>query len=315
MAEPPVFVGIDVAKAELVVALRPAGTQWTVPQTEAGWRALARRLRRLQPTLVLLEATGGLELPVVGELVAAQLPVAVINPRQVRDFAKATGRLAKTDPLDAALLARFAEAVRPTPRPLPDAATQALEALVTRRRQLVAMLTAEQNRLTSAPALLRPELQAHIRWLQRRLDSLDTELRAAIRSSPVWRVQDDLLQSAPGVGPVLATTLLGRVPELGTLSRQGIAALIGVAPWNRDSGTCHGARRCWGGRADVRAVLYMATLSAVRCNPVLRACYQRLRAAGKLKKLALVACMRKLLTILNAMVKHQTPWTPRLAEA
>ncbi len=315
MAEPGVFVGIDVAKAELAVAVRPAGTAWTVPQTEAGWRALARRLGRLHPTLVVLEATGGLEVPVVAILMTAGLPVAVINPRQARDFAKATGRLAKTDPLDAALLAHFADAVRPTPRPVPDAATRALETLVTRRRQLVGMLTAEQNRLASAPAALRPELQAHIRWLTRRLDHLDTDLRTAIESSPAWRVRDELLQSAPGVGPVCATTLLGRVPELGTLSRHGIAALVGVAPWSRDSGSCHGTRHCWGGRADVRAVLYMATLTAIRCNPVLRAHYQRLRAAGKLKKVALVACMRKLVTILNAMVKHQTPWTPRLADA
>jgi transposase len=309
------FVGIDVAKAECVVAVRPTGATWTVPQTEEGWATLTRRLQPLAPTLVLLEATGGLERPVTSVLAAAGLPVAVVNPRQVRDFAKATGTLAKTDAVDAAVLAHFAEAIRPIPRPVPDATTQTLAALVTRRRQLVEMCTAEENRLGSAPPPLRAGLRAHIRWLQRQLASLDTDLDQAIRSHPGWRVQDDLLRSAPGVGPVLSATLLGGLPELGTLSRRAIAALVGVAPWARDSGHRRRARRCWGGRADIRAVLYMATLAAVRWNPVLRAFYQRLLAAGKLKKVALVACRRKLLTILNAMVKTQTPWTPRLASA
>jgi transposase len=309
------FVGIDVAKAECVVAVRPTGTTWTVPQTEAGWRALATRLQALAPTLVLCEATGGLELPLASVLAAAGLPLAVVNPRQVRDFAKAKGLLAKTDALDAAVLAHFADAIRPVPRPVPDATTQTLAALVTRRRQLVEMCSAEENRVGSAPPPLRAGLRAHIRWLQRQLAALDTDLDQAIRTHPGWRVQENLLRSAPGVGPILSATLLGGLPELGTLSRGPIAALVGVAPWARDSGRHHGARRCWGGRADVRAVLYMATLAAVRCNPVLRAFYQRLLAAGKLKKVALVACMRKLLTILNAMVKTQTPWTPRLASA
>lgn len=307
------FVGIDVAKAECVVAVRPTGTTWTVPQTEAGWTALATRLQALAPTLVLCEATGGLELPLASVLAAAGLPLAIVNPRQVRDFAKAKGLLAKTDALDAAVLAHFADALRPRPRPVPDATTQTLAALVTRRRQLVEMRTAEENRLGSAPPALRASLQAHIRWLQRQLGALDTDLDRTIRTHPAWRVQDDLLRSAPGVGPILSVTLLGSLPELGTLSRGAIAALVGVAPWARDSGRHRGARRCWGGRADIRAVLYMATLAAVRCNPVLRAFYQRLLAAGKLKKVALVACMRKLLTILNAMVKTQTPWAPRLA--
>lgn len=315
MAEAPVFIGIDVAKAELAVAVRPTGTQWTVPQTEAGWAALATQLQALGPTLVLLEATGGLELPVTGILAAAGLPVAIVNPRQVRDFAKARGTLAKTDPVDAAVLAHFAAAVRPVPRPAPDAATQALAALVTRRRQLVEMLTAERNRLASAPRGLRARLQAHIRWLQRELGGLDADLQQAIRTSPCWRVQDDLLQSAPGVGPVLSATLLASLPELGTLSRRAIAALVGVAPWSRESGTRRGARRCWGGRGAVRAVLYMGTLAAVRHNAVLRAFYQRLRGVGKLKKVALVACMRKLLTILNAMLRHQKAWTPQATEA
>ena len=306
------FVGIDVAKAECAVAVRPTGTTWTIPQTEAGWATLATRLQALAPALVLCEATGGLALPLASVLAAAGLPVTVVNPRQVRDFAKAKGLLAKTDALDAALLAHFAEALRPVPRPVPDATTQTLAALVTRRRQLVEMATAEENRLGSAPPPLRARLQAHLRWLQRDLAALETDLTATIRTHPGWRVQDDLLQSAPGVGPILAVTLLGGLPELGTLSRGPIAALVGVAPWNRDSGRHRGSRHCWGGRADVRAVLYMATLAAVRCNPVLRAFYQRLLAAGKLKKVALVACMRKLLTILNAMVKTQTPWTPRI---
>ncbi len=308
MAEARVFVGIDVAKAELVVALRPEGTQWTVPQTEAGWTALALKLQALAPALVLLEATGGLEVPVAGTLATAGLPVAVVNPRQVRDFAKATGILAKTDGVDAHVLARFAEAVRPAPRPLPDAATRALEALVTRRRQLVEMLTEEQNRLATTPKPLRPRLQAHIRWLQRELGAVDTDLRETIQRHPCWRVQEDLLRSVPGVGPVLAVTLLAHLPELGHLSRRAIAALVGVAPWSRESGTWRGPRRCWGGRATIRPVLYMGTLAAIRHNPVLRAFYARLRQAGKLKKVAIVACMRKLLTILNAMMKRQQPW-------
>lgn len=310
MVEHPVCVGIDVAKAALDVAVSPTAERWTLAYTEREVAALVRRLTPLQPALVVLEATGGLEGPLVGALAAAGLPVVVVNPRQVRDFAKATGRLAKTDTLDAAVLAHFAATVRPTPRPLPDAATQTLAALVTRRRQLVGMLTAERNRLASAPRALRAEIQGHITWLQRRLGRLDEDLDQAIRTSPAWRAQDDLLQSAPGVGPVLSRTLLASLPELGALNRKAIAALVGVAPLNRDSGTLRGRRRVWGGRAAVRAVLYMGTLVAVRHNPVLRAFYQRLRAVGKLPKVALTACMRKLLTILNAMLKQQTRWNP-----
>ena len=310
MEAPPVFVGIDVAKATLDVAVSPTAERWTLTYTEREVAGLTTRLTGLAPALVVLEATGGLEQPLAGALAATGLPVVVVNPRQVRDFAKATGTLAKTDALDAAVLAHFAAAVRPPPRPLPDAATQSLAALVTRRRQLVEMLTAERNRLGSAPRALRAEIQAHITWLQRRLARLDTDLGQAIRTSPAWRVQDDLLQSVPGVGPVLATTLLASLPELGRLNRRAIAALVGVAPLNRDSGTCRGRRRVWGGRAAVRAVLYMGTLVAVRHNPVLRAFYQRLRAVGKLPKVALTACMRKLLTILNAMLKHQQRWNP-----
>ncbi len=301
-------VGVDVAKAELVVAVRPGGAQWSVPQTEAGWATLAQALEARAPALVVLEATGGLEVPVAGTLAAAGLPVAVVNPRQVRDFAKATGILAKTAAVDAPVLARFAEAVRPAPRPLPDAATQALAALVTRRRQLGAMLTGERNRLASTLKALRPRVQAPSRWLQRELGAVDADLRAAIHHHPCWRVQEDLLRTVPGVGPVLATTLLAQLPARGQLSRRAIAALVGVAPWSRESGGRRGPRRCWGGRAAVRPVLYMGTLVAIRHNPVLRAFYERLRQAGKLKKVAIVACMRKLLTILNAMMKHQQPW-------
>jgi len=313
MTDNDVFIGIDVAKTELVVAAHPTGAPWRVPQTEAGWAGLTTQLQALAPALVLLEATGGLELPVASALAGAGLPVAVVNPRQVRDFAKATGTLAKTDGVDATVLARFAAAVRPIPRPAPDAATQALDALVTRRRQLVEMLTAEQNRRASAPLAVRPRVDAHIRWLRRELGTVEADLQQAIRRHPCWRVQDDLLRSVPGVGPVCSVTVLAGLPELGHLSRRAIAALVGVAPWSRESGSWRGPRRCWGGRADVRAVLYMATLVGIRHNPVLRAFYERLRLAGKLKKVAIVACMRKLLTILNAMMKHQTPWAATAA--
>jgi len=306
----PVFVGIDVAKATLDVASLPSGLQAHIPYTDGELQALTARLAAVGPILIVCEATGGLEGPLVGALAAAGLPVAVVNPRQVRDFAKATGTLAKTDALDAAVLARFAAAIQPTPRPLPDAATQVLAALVARRRQLVEMLTMERNRLGSAPRVLRAELQAHIRWLERRITDLDTDLTHAIRTSPVWRVQEEILRSAPGVGPVLATTLLAHLPELGTVPGKQLAALVGVAPLSHDSGAWRGRRAIWGGRAQVRAVLYMGTLAAVRHNPVLREFYARLRAAGKLPKVALVACMHKFLTILNAMLKSQQRWNP-----
>ena len=313
MTAPPVFIGIDVSKDRLDLALRPTGERWTSPNTERGIRMVCRRLRTCAPALIVLEATGGLELPLTGALAAAGLPVVVVNPRHVRDFAKATGRLAKTDALDAAVLAQFAEAVRPPLRPLPDAATQALSALLLRRRQLIAMLTAEKNRLGLAPTPVRKGIAGHITWLEGRLADLDKELAHTIRESPLWREKDDLLQSTPGVGPVLARTLVAGLPELGTLTRQQIAALVGVAPLNRDSGRFRGTRRVWGGRAHVRAALYMSALVATRFNPVIRAFYQRLCAAGKIKKVALTACMRKLLTILNAMLKHQTPWTIQCA--
>jgi transposase len=314
MSEPQVFVGIDVSKAQLDVALRPTNDCWQVNHDEAGIVGLVERLRTVQPTLIVLEATGGLEVAVTGALAEAGLPVVVVNPRHARDFAKATGRLAKTDTLDARGLAHFAEAVRPTPRPLPEAQAHALSALLTRRRQLVQMLTAERRRLQSAPQQIRADIQAHITWLTRRLARTDDDVAAAIHASPLWRAKDEILQSTPGVGPILSRTLVAEVPELGVLNRQEIAALIGVAPFNRDSGTLRGKRAVWGGRAHVRAVLYMSTLAAVRHNAVLKAFYERLRAVGKAPKVALTACMRKLLTILNAMVKHQTPWHENYAD-
>ncbi len=309
----PTFVGIDVANDRLDVALRPTGDRWAIAHDEAGIATVVSRLRARPPVLVVMEATGGLEIPLTGALAAAGLPVVVVNPRQVRDFAKATGRLAKTDALDVAVLAQFAEAVRPALRPLPDAAAQALSALLTRRRQLLEMRTAEQNRLAHASPPVRTRIRAHLTWLERELTRTDDDLTQAVRESPLWRAKDDLLRSTPGVGPVLATTLLASLPELGTLTRKQIAALVGVAPLNRDSGTLRGRRTVWGGRAHVRAALYMSALAAIRCNPAIRDFYQRLCAAGKAKKVALTACMHTLLTILNAMVKHQTPWRENFA--
>jgi transposase len=314
MSAPQVFVGIEVSKAQLDVALRPTDDRWHVSTDEPGIATLIERLRTVQPTLVVLEATGGWEVPVTGALAEAGGPVVVVNPRHARDFANATGRLAKTDPLDARGLAHVAEAVRPPPRPLPDAQAQALSALLTRRRQRVQMLTAERRRLQSAPPRIRADIQAHITGRERRLAHTDDDLAAAIRSSPLWRAKDELLQSMPGVGPVLSRTLVAEVPELGLVNRKEIAALIGVAPFTYDSGTLRGKRAVWGGRAHVRAVLYMSTLAAVRHNPVLKAVDERLRAVGKAPKVALTACMRKLLTMLNAMLKHQTPWHENYAD-
>ncbi len=311
MTNTPVFVGIDVSKAQLDVAMRPEG-RFAVVNDEQGRAQLRERLQAVAPTLVVLEATGGVELPLTSALVLVGLPVVVVNPRQVRDFAKATGQLAKTDAIDAHVLARFAEVIRPELRPLPDEQTQALAALVTRRQQLIEMLTAEKNRLMSARPTIRKNLRAHIVWLERALQQADTDLAEAIRQSPVWREKEALLRSVPGIGPVLTTTLLANLPELGTLTQKQIAALVGVAPLNRDSGTLRGRRTVWGGRARVRTALYMAAIVAARFNPVICAFNQRLLAAGKAKKVALVACMRKLLTIVNAMLKHQTPWNPTL---
>ena len=310
MKEFPLFVGIDVSKDHLDVAVRPTGEAWQVSYDSQGISDLVGRLRELAPQLVVLEATGGMELAVAGELAAANLPVVVANPRHVRDFARASGKLAKTDSLDAQVLAHFAEALQPEPRALPDADTQELGALVARRRQLVEMITAEKNRIRTATRRIRPKVQQHIRWLEENLEDLDQDLGDFIRSSPMWKDKEQLLRSTPGVGPVLSMTLLSDLPELGNLNRGEIAALVGVAPFNRDSGNFRGKRKVWGGRSQVRAALYMAALVATRYNPVLRAFYQRLCAAGKPKKVALTACMRKLLTILNVMVKHRRHWNP-----
>jgi len=307
------FVGIDVSKARLDVAESGGEAGWSVPNDPSGINTLVQRLRTLAPTLVVLEASGGFQMPAVAALELAGLPVAVINPRQARDFAKATGRLAKTDRIDAALLARFGQALRPEPRPLKPAQAQALEARVNRRHQLLEMLTAERNRLERAPACIHKDLNAHIRWLEKRLKDVDTELGKAVKATPAWRERDELWRSAPGVGPVLSASLLAQLPELGTLNRRQIAALVGVAPFNCDSGTYRGARHIWGGRASLRAVLYMGTLAAIRCNPTIRAFYERLRGAGKAFKVAMTACMRKLLTILNAMVRTGTPWQEKSA--
>jgi transposase len=315
MSDPAVCVGIDVAKATLDIVVRPSGERWQLANAEAALSDLVSRLRALAPTLVVLEATGGFEHATVAALAAAGLPVVVANPRQVRDFARATGQLAKTDIIDAAILALFAERVRPAPRPLPDDAAQALDAVLARRRQLLEMLVAEKNRLGFARPPVRKGIQQHIRWLEHQLGDVDDELGRLVEQSPLWRARDNLLQSVPGIGPVVSRTLLGELPELGQLNRKQIAALVGVAPLARDSGTLRGRRLVWGGRAPVRAALYMGALVATRWNPVIRAFYQRLRAAGKPAKVALVACMRKLLTILNAMVRSNTTWNARIARA
>ena len=302
------FVGIDIAKADFVVASRPDGTSWAATNDPAGIAATVDRVRALAPALVVLEATGGYETALVVALAAAGLPVVVANPRQVRDFAKATGQLAKTDRVDAQLLALFAERVHPTPRPLPDGALRYLEALMTRRRQLLEMVTAEHNRLEHATAPVRRDITQHLRWLERRIAAVDRDVDDTIQKSPAWRAKEDLLRTAPGVGPVLSRTLLANLPELGQLNRKQIAALVGVAPFARDNGTHRGKRVVWGGRAPVRAVLYMGALVATRRNAVIRVFYVRLVAAGKPKKVALIACMRKLLTILNAMMRTNTTW-------
>jgi transposase len=310
------FVGIDVAKATLDVAVRPSGKHWQEANTPTGVQAVVRRLRRQRATtLVVLEATGGYEHAVVVALATAGLAVVVANPRQVRDFARGTGQLAKTDRIDAAILALFAERVRPAPRALPDAAARVLDALLARRRQLLEMLTAEKHRLEHATGAVRASLAAHIEWLERELGDVDQELDQLIEASPVWRAKEDLLRSVPGIGPVVSRTLIGELPELGVLSHKEIAALVGVAPLARDSGTLRGKRLVWGGRAPVRAALYMGALVGTRRNPVLRAFYERLRAAGKPPKVALTACMRKLLVIANAMVRSNTRWLEHRAVA
>ena len=303
-------VGIDVSKAMLDVAVRPSGERWQETNDPTGCAALIERLRSLAPSVIVLEATGGYEAPAAAALAAAGLPVVVANPRQVRDFGRASGKLAKTDAISAAILAHYGEVMKPPIRPLADGVTKELQQWLARRRQLVEMLTAEQNRLQIAAPDLRASIRSHIGWMRRQLKKVERQLKEQIQGSPVWREHEQLLVSVPGVGPVLATTLLADVPELGRLNRKEIAALVGVAPLNRDSGTLRGQRTVWGGRAPVRAGLYMGALVASRSNPLIRAFYERLLAAGKPKKVALTACMRKLLTILNAMMKHRTTWKP-----
>ena len=316
MQEVRVNVGVDVSKKRLDVKVLPGGESWSCGQTPEEHEALALRLDALGPACIVLEATGGLELPVVAVLGARGLPVAVVNPRQVRDFAKALGRLAKTDRIDAEVLALFAERVQPPMRPLPDEASAELSALVARRRQLVDMLTMEKNRLHSTRSpRVRRSIEGLIAALSSQLSDVDGELERTIQASPLWREKDELLRSVPGVGAVLSSTLLVELPELGTLNRKELAALVGVAPLNRDSGTLRGRRSIWGGRAAVRSALYMGALVAARHNPVIRAFYARLRARGKPAKVALVACMRKLLSMLNAMLRDNRPWRPMATAA
>jgi len=305
------FVGLAVAKAQRDMARRPTGERWAVVHAAAGMAAWVARRQVLQPTWIVLEATGGYQRAVVAALAAAQLPVAVVNPRQARDVATATGQWAKTEALDARAWAHVAEAVRPTPRPLPDAQADALRALLARRRPLVAMRTAAQHRLGKAPPRLQPAIQAHSTWLNTRLAALDDALATTRRTSPVGREREERLRRVPGIGPVCARTRLLDLPAWGTWSRQRLAALVGVAPVLRASGTLRGSRVIWGGRAPVRATLSMSTLVAGRSKPILKAFYERLRAARKAAKVALTACMRKLLTILHALVQHHTPGPPQ----
>jgi len=303
-----IYIGIDVCKARLDVDSYPQSHRTSFTNDEAGRQALIEALRLLAPKGIVLEATGGLESAVACDLARAGMPVFVVNPRQARDFAKAIGLLAKTDQIDAFALARFAEAVKPAPRALKSDELHQLEEILTRRRQLVEMVTAENNRKTRASAKMAKAIDEHVDWLQRRIKGADTDLNDAIKRSPVWQAKSDLLKTIPGVGQVTVNTLLAELPELGELNRREICALVGVCPFNQDSGGSRGKRRIWGGRASVRSALYMAALVATRHNSVIKAFYQKLLATGKVKKVALVACMRKLLTTMNAMVQNNTPW-------
>ena len=305
-----VFVGIDVSKETLELLIRPTGEFVSRSNNAPGIESVRTQLLELRPTLIVIEATGGYERDLAIALAVAGLPVAVVNPRQVRDFAKALGQLAKTDRIDAGVIAHFADRIRPEPRGVPEAETRDLDALVTRRAQLVEMSTAEKNRMGTAPRSMRPAIQEHIHWLERQIKELDRELSQLIESSPVWRAREDLLTSTPSIGETTARVLIARLPELGHLSGKRIAALVGLAPFACDSGKYRGQRKIWGGRADVRSALYMATLSAIRWNPAIRAHFKQLEARGKLFKVAMVACMRKLLTILNTMVRNNQRWSP-----
>ncbi|MEW6137766.1 MAG: IS110 family transposase [Thermodesulfobacteriota bacterium] len=311
-----VFVGIDISKAELEVGFFPESTTWRVSNNDEGLIELIKRLDEKSPALVVMEATGGLERPLHLVLQSSGFPCAVVNPRQVRDFAKALGVLAKTDSIDAGVLARYGHSVRPDPRPMKDAQTRELEALFTRRRQLVEMLSAEKTRRKStASNEMRQDITAHIQWLQQRLNNVDKDIRRSIKDIPEWREKDKIIQSVPGAGPVLSVSILALLPELGTLNRRQIAALVGVAPFNRDSGRMKGRRCIWGGRAAIRSVLYMVALAAIRSNSVIKAFYNRLVQAGKTHKVAATACMCKLLTILNTMVRDRTTWNAPNAQS
>jgi len=303
-----VYAGIDVSRDFLDVMVLPTQEKRRYANDEVGVSQLVVRLKKLSPVLIVLEPTGGLEAMVAAALAAEGIKVAVVNARQVRDYARATGKLAKTDKLDAQVMAEFASAVKPQTRQLRDEETEEIKAVVSRRRQLLEMLTAEKNRMAIARKNMKPSILTHIEWLKKEIADLDRDLRQRIEGSPIWRVKDDLLQSIPGVGKVLSATLLAELPELGKLNRRQIAALVGVAPFNRDSGNMKGKRCVWGGRASIRAALYMAALVSTRFNPVISSFYQRLLAKGKAKKVALVACMRRLLTIMNAILKHQRAW-------
>lgn len=309
-----VNVGIDVSKDTLDVAVRPTTERFRVNNDDKGYAELSKRLAKLRPERIVMEATGGYEQAAVQALARAKLPLVVVNPRQVRDFAKAAGRLAKTDEIDADVLAHFGEALKPEVRPLPDEAHRQLEAFVSRRRQLVDIRSAEIKRKQTAPKVVHPSIDVTIEFLTRQIDDIDRDLRHLIRRTPAWREADDLLQSVPGVGPVLSSTLTALVPELGKLNRKQIASLIGVAPFNKDSGLRERKRVTWGGRAPVRAVLYMAASVARRFNPTIRTFYERLLGTGKPTQVALVACMRKLLTLLNAVARDRRPWNPLLVE-
>ena len=306
----PCFVGIDVSKDSLDVCVRPLGQQWSLANNPKEIAGLVCKLKQLDVERIIVESTGGLETQLATQLAAAELPVVIINPRQARDFARATGQLAKTDRLDAAVLAHFGEAIKPEVRPLPSDQSRKLEALLTRRRQLVDMMVGEKNRLASCGhnKQVARDILDHISWLEKRIHRCDEEMRKALEESPIWRANDDLLKAVPGVGSVTSRTLLASLPELGQVSNKEISALAGLAPFERTSGRWKGESHISGGRANVRSVLYMATMAAIRCNPVIRSFYQRLIAAGKKKKVALTACMRKLLTILNSIIKHQRPW-------
>jgi transposase len=314
MSNSEVFVGIDVSKAELQVATRPEGKPIIFANTEDGIALLIDCLKPLCPNLVVLEATGGLEISLVNALAVNEFPVVVVNPRQIRDFAKAIGRLAKTDRIDAEVIVQFAEALRPPLRPLKDEQTQRLHALNTRRRQLVAMIRSEQNRLTSAPKWTLKEIQTHLNWLKKALEKIDRDISDLIKGSSIWREKEAILRSFKGVGPVTSATLLAALPELGAIGSKPLSALIGVAPLNRDSGQFRGKRAVWGGRDNVRSVLYMATMAAIRFNPVISAFYTRLRDAGKPHKVAITACMRKIIVTLNSMIKNQTQWRSPVPE-